>query len=63
MEDPIKDARNRGLISFVYQEDWLEKAIRQHNPRVTIMLTRTEPIRIPRLDELDFVLMYLDRNN
>ena len=63
MDDPIKDVKDKGLISFVYQEGWLEKAIRQHNPKVTIMLARTEPITPARLDQLDFVIMYLDRNN
>lgn len=63
IDEVFLDARDKGLISFQHQGDWLEQAIQQHNPRVTIMLARTEPIPRPKLDKLDFAILYLDRNN
>jgi len=63
MDEVIQDNHDRGLISYQHQGDWLERAIQQHNPNVTIMLARTEPIPLPKLDMLDFAILYLDRNN
>ena len=60
MIDPTQDANNNGLISF---EDWLEIAIHQHPKRISIMLARTEPIRFKKLDQIDFMILYRDRNN
>lgn len=58
----INDAHNKGLISF-QREDWLERAIAQHNPNVNIKLAQTRPYRLPRLDMIGFAILYIDRNN
>ncbi len=44
MEELYRDMLNKGLVKVGYS--WLERAVDQHNPRVTLELANTYPVGI-----------------
>jgi len=63
MDNAIKDAHDKGLITFD-KVDWIAEVLKNpaNYPKISIELARTRPL-LRKLDFLDFFILYKESSN